>query len=128
MKVSTSGAAMSTPSASPIHQVTQLASAPDAGTAPVATSTGVAMLGLITQASRAPSSPASAMSRGAFSTMSRPTKRRTSAAPAAACSVAPAAISSGSSSSAVPLWSRKAPSPALTAKAPSKTPGRAVRP
>lgn len=128
MKVSTSGAAISTPSASPTHQVNQFGNSISRDSTPAAHSAEIATLGLTQQATSAPSRPNRRMSRGAFSTNGIETNRRTSAAPTPACSIAPTPMTSGSTRSASPLPPRKAPSPAFTANAPHSTPGRAARP
>jgi hypothetical protein len=128
MKLSTSGAAINTPSVSPSHQVNQVEAAPASGTTPSPTSAGVATLGLMVQASRPPSRPASTMSRGACKTTSGPVKRRSRAAPARACSAAPSAIKAGNVSRIRPSWPRSMPAMRLTAKAPKNTPGAATRP
>ncbi len=80
------------------------------------------------QANSPPSAPANAMSRGAFSTTSGPAKRRSSAAPAAACKVAPKAMISGRVKTSNPTWERNRPRPVLTTNAPTSTPGNAARP
>ena len=128
MTVSASGAPISTPSVSPTHQVPQVSRISPSPMAPPARSTAVATLGLTRQATTAPNRPLRPISPGVASTSGCGTKRRTSAAPSAACSVAPTAMAPGRTSAARSICPREADSTTFTRKAPAAVPTSAGRP
>ena len=114
IKVSTIGAAISTPSVSPPHQVHQVKARAAAGTTPAADKASVDSVAFTVQASTPPSRQKAAMSRGSTSATGPRLRRRTSAAPSSACSAAPSAMASGSSPACRSLTSRSEPSGELT--------------
>ncbi len=92
MKAQAIGAPISTPSVSPIHHAPHVAGAAAAVIVPPATSTSTAMLALVRQASGVTINMKRARSAGSDSSSGIETKRRTSQAPTAACSAAPALV------------------------------------
>ena len=128
MKLSAIGDAISTPSASPTHQVSQSAASSPPCTVSLAHSAKWPTLVLTKQASKAPNTKKRAMSRGSDSVSGCGAKRRTSAAPAMACKVAPAPMASGRTHAAEPVCCCEMLSAALVMAEPMNTPAQAARP
>jgi len=122
ISVSTTGVAISRPARSPIHHTPHVEATFAAGMTAAARRASVATLAPTTLLA-AQQARKAAMSGGIVSVTGRGTKRRTSAAPAAACSVAALASASDSMSAVVASWRpREASSANCTASEPSATP------
>lgn len=115
-----SGAAVSTPAASPSHQVTQMDSAPAQGAKPPRNRLAVPTVALIVVATRPARNAALKTSRGRSKQTEPPAQRRTSQAPATPSSVLPHAMPRDTAGD--PAVRR------LTRNAPRKTPGQTVGP
>ena len=126
--VSTMGVPISTPSVSPAHQVHQVNARRSGGSTPAHDSAAVDRLALKLQATTPPSRQKVATSRSSVSSGGPGRVRRSRAAPRPACTIAPSALTPGSSQACSAASSRDGPRCRLTRKAPSSTPGNAVRP
>ena len=127
ISVSTIGVAMSSPARSPSHHVAQVTGAFAAVTIAPARRAAVEML-QPTMLLAAQQARKAATSRGSVSVSGWRTKRRTSAAPAAACSTAARASTNGTATTSGSLNPRGAVSRRFAAIAPSATPKSMRRP
>ena len=128
ISVSATGAPISTPSVSPIHQINMLSANCSVPTVPASQSALLPSTALVTHAPAAPSRPNRTMSRGSAKIRGWATKRCASAAPSAACKAAPTPMANGNVSVVTSNTPRSATTATLTTKAPNTTPASAHRP